>query len=190
MQEFADMAVAEVEEFIDFEGQFVKQEHALKDRLQSWDYIIMHIDEGLPEGHPLHKLSLKMASKLVEISHLVEESELSELRIEAEEEHIKKKLASDLKHRDWRAVRQAVSLEKADETRVLRLQKHEIKKLHSLFAQLERMMRSSRLKEVFETGNHETEEERYFLHIYQYAHFYEQFFWHLWKKEAKLAAKI
>ncbi len=199
MEEFADMAIDELRDFIDTESQLVQQEHDLSSKLTSWDYIIGHLDERIPAnmGH-LHTLNGKIAEKLVGIRALIESDRMKDLSIVKEEKEILLKLEVDIKHRDWRAVRKDVKAEKKDEKKALRLEKHELRELHYLFIDLMKLMKRSKLIEAIEEDltsakgkmEYEKLEEYYFLQIYKFARAYERIFRHLWKKELVLARKI
>ena len=79
-EEFADMAVAELRDFIDTEKQIVIQEHMLLDKLTSWDAIIMYLNEIIPQDAPhLHDLSREISLGLIAIRDLVEEGMLRDV---------------------------------------------------------------------------------------------------------------
>ncbi|MBR9691748.1 hypothetical protein GOV06_03090 [Candidatus Woesearchaeota archaeon] len=199
MEEFADMAIGELREFIDTELQLVNEEHELSSKLMSWDYVIGHLDERIPANMThLHALNGKITEKLVEIRALVESDRMRDLSIVKEEEETLLKLRADVKHRDWRAVKKDVKAEEKEEKRALRLEKRELRQLHSLFIDLMKLMKRSKLIEAIEEdlasekGKEEYEklEEYYFLQIYKFAKAYERIFRHLWEKELVLARKI
>lgn len=141
-EEFADMAVEELRAFINTEEKFVEEEHALIDKLLSWDYIMLHLDESLPTNmvHLIH-LNHEIAAKLIEIRKFIGKRRLKDLRIEKEEKHILAKLEKDVKHRDWKAIRRKAKLRiyieylllliGKKQKKVLRLEIRELKELHS-----------------------------------------------------------
>ena len=129
---------------------------------------------------------------------MIESGRLHDLRIIKEEEQILRQLEGDIKHKDWRAVKKGIDLEKGVEKQVLRLEKRELKELHSKFIDLMKLMKKSKLISSIEedlTAAKEKEEydkleEYYFLQIYKFARAYERIFRHLWKKELILAKKV
>lgn len=198
-EELADMAIEELRAFINTENQLVIEEHALIDKLQSWDYIIAHLDERLPTNLThLYKLNVAISEGLIEIRGLIETGILKGLRIEKEEEHLLQKLKKDVKHRNWRAVKEEEALEGQGEKKAIRLKKHELKKLHSKISKLAKLMKSSRLKKVLEKDltspkqkeEYENIEEYYFTEIYKFLRAYEEIFRHLWEKELVLIKKL
>ena len=199
MEELADKAIAELREFVDTELQLVQEEHELHSKLMSWDYVIGHLDERIPaDMTDLHDLNRQIADKLIEIRDLIESGRLHDLRIIKEEEQILRQLGGDIKHKDWKAVKKGIDLEKGVEKQVLRLEKRELKELHSKFIDLMKLMKKSKLISSIEedlTAAKEKEEydkleEYYFLQIYKFARAYERILRHLWRKEMFLSRKI
>ncbi len=195
MEEVADMAIEHLREFVDTEKQLVQEEHELLSKLQSWDYIIGHLDERIPANLAhLHELNRKIAEKLIEIRDLIESGRLHDLRILKEEEQILQQLHRDVEHRDWRAVRKEIDLERREEKNVIGLEKTELEDLHSKFTDLMKLMKRSELISAIEEDlttpkekeEYEKPEEYYFLQIYKFARAYERIFRHLWRKELYL----
>lgn len=199
MEELADLAIGELRAFLDTELQLVQKEHKLHPKLLSWDYVIGHLDERIPENMThLHDLNRKIADKLIEIRNLIESGRLHDLRILKEEKQILSQLEENVKHREWKAVRKDIDLETREEKQVLKLEKLELKDLHSKFINLMKLMKRSNLISTIEedlTINKEKEkyvkvEEYYFLQIYKFVRAYERIFRHLWKKELILSRKV
>lgn len=133
----ADAAVEDLRAFIDTEKQFVQEEHDFKDKLYSWDYVILHLEERIPKNMThLIELNVEIGDRLAKIRDFIEEKMHVEIKFLKEEEHILKKLKKDVKHRKWRAVKKDIALEKKEEKRVLRLEIDELKELHSKFEEL------------------------------------------------------
>jgi|SRR3989338_6250401 len=199
MGELADMAIRELREFIDTEKQLVQEEHELLSKLQSCDYIIGHLDERIPSSMThLHELNRNIAEKLVEIRELIESGTLNELRVLKEEEQILQQLRGDIEHGNWRAVRKDIDLETRDEEQIVRLEKRELRDLHSKFIDLMKLMKRSKLISAIEEDltvpkekeEYEKLEEYYFLQLYKFARAYERIFRHLWRKNLILSKKI
>lgn len=199
MEELADLAIEALRRFIDTEGQLVQEEHTLYSKLLSWDYIVWHLDERIPANMPhLHDLNGNIINKLIEIRDMVESGKLHELGIAREEKQILSHLEEDVKHREWKAVRKDIDLETKEEKQVLRLEKRELRELHSKFLDLMKLMKRSRLISAIEEDltvakekeKYEKVEEYYFLQIYKFARAYERIFRHLWEKELVLARKV
>jgi len=154
--------------------------------------------ELIPEDNPLHELNLEVGILLGEIVELIESGRLRDLKFEREEDQILQKLATDVKHREWRAVKTDVDLESKEEELVLRLQIHELREIRSKFTELKRLMRRSNLQSVLNKAissekqkeEFERKEEYYLFHIYKIISTYERIFRHLWDKERKLSAKL
>jgi hypothetical protein len=198
MEELADAAVGELRNFIDEEKQLIRGEHDLISKLQSWDYIVAHLDERLPANMTnLHKLNEDVAKKLIEIRDLIESGTLSDLRILKEEEQILQQLPKDVEHRDWMAVRKNADSEAQEEEQAVRLEKRELKDLHSKFIELMKLMKRSKLISAIEEDltipkekeEYEKLEEHYFIQLYKFARAYERIFRHLWRKELILYKK-
>ena len=199
MEEFADMAIDELKSFLNEENKFVEEEHNLLDKLMSWDYVVLHIDERIPEEmEHIHELSCEISSQLIEIRDLIESGKLQDLKFVKEEEHILSKLKEDIDHKNWKVVKSDIIQEKKDEKKVLRLEKHELTGLYVRFAKLTKFMKESHLKDVIDKDSlSETEkdefvkkEEYYFLEIYKFAKAYETIFKQLLEKEKHLFKKL
>ncbi len=178
MEEVADEAINDLRAFIDTEQQFVKEEHDFEAKMQQWDLVIAHLDERIPpEEEHLHKLNTEVADKLVEIRNIIESEELADLKIVKEE----KKLMS--KHK-WKVVKKL-------EKKALRLEKHELKKLHSEIIKLMKIIKKSEsiamdeehLTRSKQKHEYKKIEEYYFLQIYKFLRAYERIFRNLWKLE-------
>lgn len=110
MEEFADMAVEEFRLSIDTEAQLLAEEHLFRDKIESWDPILMHLDELVAEEQKeFHASSMQINEKILEIQSLLESGELAGLRFVAEESKLLSKLKDDVKHRNWQAVKQDIS---------------------------------------------------------------------------------
>ncbi|MEK6984216.1 MAG: hypothetical protein AABX33_06600 [Nanoarchaeota archaeon] len=199
MEELADLAIEELREFIDTEKQLVQEEHEFLSKLQSCDYIIGHLDERIPDNMTyLHELNRNTAEKLVEIRELIESGTLNELRVLKEEEQILQQLRGNVEHRNWRAVRKNIDLQTREEEQIVRLEKRELRDLHSKFIDLMKLMKRSKLKSAMEENltikkekdEYEKLEEYYFLQLYKFVRAYERIFRHLWRKDLVLSKKI
>lgn len=199
IEELADMAIDDLRAFLDTESQLVQDEHELHSRLLSWDYVIGHLDERIPENKThLHELNGKIVDKLIEIRDLIESGKFHDLRIIKEENMILSKLKDNIKNREWKAVRRDIDLETREEKQVLRLEKPELKELHSKFIDLMKLMKRSKLISAIEEDwniakekeEYDKVEEYYFLQIYKFARAYEQVFKHLLEKELILSRKV
>lgn len=194
--EFADMAVEELRSFIDTEEQLVKEEHKLIDKLYSWDYVFQHLDEMLAEDSGLHKLNYSLIEKLTDIREIIESGEIHDLAILQEEKSLLQHLEKDIEHRQWKAIKLDISEEETLEKKEIRLQKHELKQLHSMFIGIMRLIKSKltpALKHLAvpnEKQKFKRAEEYYLLQIYKFARAYERIFRHLWRKERILLRKL
>ena len=195
-EEQADMAIAGLRDFIDTEQQLVQEAHDLHTKLLAWDPIVLHLDEIIPgDRAELNQLTSEMSDKLMEIRDLVESGKLQGLKIMREEEQVLERLQADVKHRNWRAVREEVGSEAEREKRFRRLEEEELKELHALFIDLMELMKRSQHLAIAdhalltEKREHEQVEEYYFLQIYKFVKAYERIFRHLWEKERMLAGK-
>jgi len=198
-EEFADMAIDELKEFVHTEQQFVHQEHKLIDCIQGMHNVLAHIDERIsPEMTHLHKLYHEITAKFLEIEKFVESDTVLHLRFAKEETKLLSKLAADVKHRDWRAVKGEIQDEETVEHSLLRAEARELKELHKHFLELMRMMEKSNVLKVLDRDLTQPEqkeqfakqEEYYFLQFYKFARAYEQIFRHLFEKERRLLAKL
>lgn len=198
-EEFADMAINELREFINTEQQFVEEEHELHAKLLSWDYIILHLNEKIPENMThLHRLIDEISDKLMEIRDLLESGRLHDLKLVQEEKPILAKLKAEAEHKNWRAVRMGVDLESKEEKRVLRLEKSELKELHHKFISLMKLMNRSNLIDAIGEDLSTPKQKNayvdlvdyYFLQIYKFIRAYERIFRHLWRKESSIAREV
>lgn len=184
-QEFADMAIAEITEFVNVEQQFIEQEHKLIESISGFEYVLMHLDERIPSDmKEIHTLHTDITNKLIEIRDLVESDRLKDLRLEKEEEAILQRLREDVAHRDWRAVKSDLKAEKEEEEKVLRLEIVELRELHSKFMDLMKLIKRGNISAADEEIQH------YFMQISTFANAYERIFRQLWKKENILYGKI
>ncbi|MBU0979659.1 MAG: hypothetical protein KJ709_02545 [Nanoarchaeota archaeon] len=190
-EEFADMAIAESKAFLHTEKRLVKNHHKLIDRLQAWDHIFAHLDERLPAESHLHELFGEIRVKLLEIDQLVTEGRLKELRLMKEEKRDIKMLRRDVKHRNWKAVKQDVQAETEEEREVKDLQMEELQELHERFRELTGLLEGSELKTAIDEDlgkpkeKHEFEDKvhYYLVQMHRFFAVYETVFRHLWEKE-------
>ena len=104
----------------------------------------------------------------------------------------------DIEHRNWRAVRKGIDLETRDEEQIVKLEKRELRDLHSKFIDLMKLMKRSKLISAIEEDmnvqkekeEYEKLEEYYFLQLYKFARAYERIFRHLWRKNLIISKKI
>ena len=208
-EELADMAIEDIREFIDTEQRFVEGEHELVAKLYSWDYIIKHLEERIPPNMThLHRLTRKISLKLIEIRDIVESGGYKDTIIEQEEEDLINKLEEEVGHRNWKArrkkprwrqyIRNFLLIISRKQGKVLRLELHELKELHSKFQALAKLMRrkkvSSEINKDLTSPKQKKEYldlvEYYFVQIYKFAIAYQRIFSHLWQKERILSAKV
>lgn len=198
-EQHADLAIEWITEEIDIETQFVKTEHEFLAKLSCAEHIIAHLDERIPaEMKHLHKLNDDIAHRIKKIIDLIEKFENKELRIEKEETDILNKLKQDFNHKDWKAVKNDIKKEEDDERQVLRLETKELKKIHSQFEKLTKLIKTSNLVEsvnkdessLKNKNEFERLEEYYFLQIYKFCQFYESLFRNLLNKEQLIVKKI
>lgn len=161
LEEVADWAVEESRLFIDAEQQFINMEHDLLSALLGWHNIIGHLDERIPEDmHHLHQLNGEIAEIINKITELVDRGRLRELNILKEEERLLEHLPKEVEHRDWKSVRRKSKLKiffgyflfliGKKQIKVLRLQEHELKNLHSNFLDLMKIMKRGKLISAIE----------------------------------------
>ena len=198
-EEMADFAVHELREFIETESQFVQEEHDLHTKLLSWDYIIIHLTESIPqEMTHVHALNDAIAEKLMEIREVVESGRLQDLKIIQEEAQTLGSIETRARNKDWRAVKSSIAEGIEEENAVLRLEEQELKDLHDMFLELMKLMKRSSLVSAIDadlTINQEKEkyikqEEYYFLALYKFVRAYESVLRNLWRKERALNGKI
>ncbi|NQV09073.1 hypothetical protein HQ529_04440 [Candidatus Woesearchaeota archaeon] len=191
----AKRAVKELRRFINTEKQFIKREHDFKDKLYSWDYIILHLEERLPaEDKDMINLNIEVGVKLSEMRDYIEQEMKIEIKFLKEERKTIKELERHIEHRKWKAVRKDINVEEELEEHVLRLQVHELKVLHSKFTELMKLMIDSKVfstkeedvKQRKRMGKYEREEEYYLTELYKFLRAYEKIFRHLWRKERHL----
>ncbi len=191
MEEFADSAVKSLREFINTEMQLVKEEHDFSSKLQSWDYVMGHLDERIPANMKhLHKLIGKISEKLLETRNYAE-ARLQNLKITEENKRTLYNLEKDVEHRDWKAVK----TESKKSKKIERLEIHELKKLHQKLIDLMKIIKRSELIEAIsekltvskDKKKYKKLAEYYFIEIYKFARAYERIFRHLWRKERILS---
>ena len=198
-EELADMAIPHLSSFLHEESKFVQAEHDLHLKLDSAGYVVAHLMERIPENLThLHALNDKIYDGLLEITDLVTSGRLHELKIVEEEDRIKARLASDVNHKNWRAVRLNIDLETKKEKEVIRLEEHELKNLHSKFHNFMNLMKESSLNSVLnedqinpkDKKDYVKLEEYYFVQIHKFLKTYEQIFRHLLEKEILLSKTL
>jgi len=212
-EEIADMAIEDLRDFVDTEQRFVKGDHELVAKLYSWDYIIEHLEERIPPNMThLHRLTRKISLKLIEIRDIVQSGGYKDIIIEQEEEDLINKLEEEVGHRNWKArrnkprwrqykrqyIRNFILIISRKQGKVLRLELHELKELHSKFQSLAKLMRrkkvSSEINKDLTTPKQKEQYENlldyYFVQIYKFAITYQRIFSHLWQKERILSEKL
>ena len=197
MEDFADQAVDELREFIDTEKQLILHEHSFIDKLNAWDVVIMHFDERVPkEARALHDLTQVISLRLNAIRDLVNSDRLKHVRFVKEERKHQQRLAKDIKHRNWQAVKKDIAGERQEEQKELRLEVAELRNLRKLLLDLKTIMRRSKLilthqaSETQDKANYEQLEHYYLLQIYKFVWAYERIFYQLWQKEKGLLGKL
>lgn len=194
MKDVADDAITNISEFIEIEGKLINKEHKLEDSIGNIEQIYVHLVEERIYDEELSALSGKIQDRLEEIKELIESNVLKDLEFKKEEADILEKLKEDLEHKDWKAVKKDLVEEAAEEKKVLRLEKKELRQLHSAFVKLLKVMKKClkllKLKADTSAGDHEGKMEYYLLYIYHFARFYERVFHKLWKKERELFRKV
>ncbi len=192
----ADYAIECIREFIDVEKHFVKDEHELFNTIMSLVEIVSHLYDVVSEDKV--EFLDELTDKLAELQDIVESDSLKNLRIEKEEEHILNKLKEDIKHREWRAVKDDIEKLEKDEKKALKLEHHELRQVKSHFKELKKIIKKSKLvpankedlAEFKQKSDYEKQEIYYFLHLYKSASAYEKIFRDLFNKEKKLMGKL
>ena len=160
--------------------------------------INQHISELLPEtAKYLLKLSENIAMTLLEIRERVESDNLKESRFEQESIFFKKRLQSDVKHRNWYAAKNDMTKEQHSQENALRLEIHELRFLHSRFLHLKKLMSQKSFRAAIDhdlIGKQKEEFEQiehyYFLKLFQFCSTYEKIFRDLLQKEVKLSRQL
>ncbi|MBU1199153.1 MAG: hypothetical protein KKF46_06730 [Nanoarchaeota archaeon] len=183
-EDIANEVLSDMTAFMDVENNFIKKKHELKERLLSLDYVIIHLDERIPSNNKsAHALTNEINDLLQAITGMIESFEQKEVHIEQKEEYILDHIKTDLAHKDWRAVRKDINLEKKEEEIIIRLQSHELSELHFLF---------KKIKITIEKGLPSVEKEirHYYNELYKVANVYERFFRDLERKERLLYGRL
>jgi len=144
--ELANAVIKESMEFIDVENQFIKQEHLFSDALFGWHNLIMELYESCSSEEE-RDFILLLIEKISEITDLIESDRLKDMQFVKEEEAIAEKLEEDIKHRDWRAVRIDIALEKREEKKVVRLEERELKEIHSKLLEILVLVKQRKIKD-------------------------------------------
>ena len=192
----ADMAIKQLRSFIDTEKQLITHEHELMDKLLSWDYIILHLDERCAEGSRLHILNTEIVEQLIDIRVVVGTEKISDLQFKKEERLLLEHLETDLEHRDWRAVKMDINLELDVERETVRLHDKELNILHQKFEKLMHFIRKhinpsqEQIIEMNKKRDFERLEDYYLLQIYKFVHAYERIFKHLFVKESLILKRL
>jgi len=201
MEEWADQAAQEIHLFFDDEYRFVEQEHDFIDKFEQWGIIVGHLAERL-EGNKrldhLRKLNNKVSDLLVKISDYVKHERIHELHILKEEESILRHLKNDIKHRNCLAAKKNTDEVGKKEAELVRLEMHELDKLHKFLNELRKLLQHSCLERAIELDasteaekhHFEQVEEYYFIQIFKSAQAYETVFGHLIHKARYLANKL
>ncbi|MBD3354882.1 hypothetical protein GF361_02765 [Candidatus Woesearchaeota archaeon] len=195
LEEFAEIAVEDIESFINIELKVLKKEHKFEDNLENLDYILLHLNERVPsKDKHLHDLNAKIMKKLRYLRGKNTSRKLRNLKFKKEEEKILKKLKEDIKHKDWKAVKIDVALEKKEKKKIVKSEISELKKLHKKVTEITILMEENDInkainqdiKEPRQKQEFEKIEHYYFLKIYKFFKTYEDIFENLLKKEEKL----
>jgi len=195
-EESAEAVIAELREFIDHEQRHVVQSHDLLTRLQSWEYVLLHLDERIPRRmKKLHAINAETTDALVAIRDLVDSVQFQGLKLEREEAHVVARLEADVRHRDWRAARSDLAHATDDAERFVRLEERELKTLHAQFLELATSMQQNRLRDALKEGAQKeiaefAKIEEYFAHVSAFVSTYERILYDLISKERVLSANI
>lgn len=187
-EEFADICASDLRSFINIESQLINEEHDLLTKLMQWDPIIAHLEERIPSKEKAWiKLSDDVMESLIEIRDILTSGELQDLKFVKEEKSLFNQIKLDIAHKYWRAVKTDISTAKDKEKRVIKLEKNELKNLHSKFKALIKIMKNSKLMKFnitsLDKSAHKDLINYYFLQIFLFAQHYEHVFKHLLKKE-------
>ena len=190
-EELAEDAISDLKKFIDLENLFINKEHELKEKLISYDYVLIHLEEErIPfENKVADNLNARIIKKLKKIIKFIESDKTREWHIEQEEKHLSGKIKEDISHKNWKAVKKHTQSGERQEEKALKLQGHELRKLHKKFNDLrrtiERELLNPKKKEYYTT-----EIRRYFHEIYKLVKAYEKVFKDLRRKEKLLYKKL
>lgn len=198
-EENADMAAEILKEFINTETQLIQGEHELESKLMVTAEIFAHLDERIPDNmQHLNEFSGKICESIHEIQILVQSDRLRELKFVQEEKEILKQLGEDIAHKDWKAVKTDITVEKNEEQQNVRIELEDLRQMHIKFGELKKLIRRGNLIRALKSENvsqmqkeaYESKIEYYFMQIYNFINFYENVFFQLWKKEKILAKKL
>jgi len=198
-EEFADDAIGELHEFIHLELHYVEKVHGLIGRLHSFGNVLAHFDERLP-SHLTNLVDLhrEIAEKLGRLIDLVESDQYIDIRIEREEQRVLHDLEDDVKHRDWKAVKNDLGEESEDIEKGLRLKIKELKELHDRFKEIRELMERGNLIEALSAdklpqqtkAEYVKVHEYYFVQFYNFTKAYENIFRQLWEKERAISEQL
>lgn len=198
-EEASDIVVELFRDYINTENQLITKEHELEEKLYSWDYIIVHLNEIIPKTQDnLHELNVLVSDKLLDIREYIESNEINGLKIVKEHKKNLSKLEKNVEHRKWALLKEGLDYDNSKLKKFVKVKKHELKELHSKIIGLMKIMKKSKLIKAInedltikkEKENFIKKEEYYFIQIYKYLRAYERIFRHLWRKEKILAKKI
>ena len=186
-----------INEFIDLQKQFIRGDHDLECKLRSIEAMLFKFMEEL-EDENLFNLNDEVFEVIQELISMIESDRLKDIRFYNEELAILKHLNDDVESKDWRAVKHDTKYEIIGQKKVLRLEREELKEMHSKFMDILKLMKRSKLlKHLNDDFEDKTRAKKiiesyefYFNQIYKLANFYERIFRHMWRKERIIYKKM
>lgn len=175
---------------IGVEEKVVRAEHDLLTQISSLEPVLAHVDELLPAKHPYHELSQNACLVLLEVRGLLEEDELANVHIVAEERTALKQLDEDCAHSNWRVVKHELKSDRRKTKRKVKIELKHLSKLQKLFDSLAKSLLRLHSLATPRANTPASSAQQYLMHIYQLAVFYVDFFKKIALKERILEKKI
>jgi len=198
-QELVEDAIQNLERAVNLKKQIAHDQHDVHGKIMGMETLIGDLDGKTPEEYKhLHKLSHKIASLLLEIQEIIQSFEHAELSIVAEEERHLEQLHESVAHRNFRLVKVNIEHVKEEIDPGLRLEKREVKQLHSKLKKLRKITEPSNIRAVIkkDVGDEQKREEldrlweSYLTSIYRFARIYENVFNDLFEKDKHLGDNL
>ena len=174
------MAIEELSWFVNLENLTILKSHFLVDKLQSFDLIFGFIDMNISEDSKIHSLLESIILPLKDIKNLLETDENLIFEIITEQRVISEDIKSELKHHEWRLVKNNLRELKVSKRNIISIEEKELNQLRKLFTKLSR--ETNKLIKIIPKKD-KRQVKTYFEHILRFSRLYEHFLSNTIRKE-------
>lgn len=185
-EEFVDMSTEDLKQDIDILKQIVNKKHDVEVKFNSLVLILGYLHDNVDHESKLADMLHAFHELVIAFQDLITDSKMVDLSIINEEKSYLDKLDKNIEHVSFRAI---IKKEK----KILRLEKKELKKIHTILLSMMKVIKRSKLIPLYNLSKQKEDFKKleiyYFVQIYTFIRAYERIFRHLWRKELILLNK-